>query len=99
MAKGYLIGRVEVHDPLAYGKFLTRNAKLIASHGGRDLARGGQVETLEGETDDRRLVIVEFPSFEAARGFYFSEEFVRLKALRDAACDAQFILTEGIPQT
>jgi uncharacterized protein (DUF1330 family) len=92
----YLIAQVTIHDPEAYRGYTARSPEIIAKHGGRFLARGGTTEVLEGSADNRRLVIVEFPSMEAARAFYNSAEYQQAKAIRAPASEAQFVIVQGI---
>lgn len=95
--KGYIIIRIEVEDPIQYSKYTAKAAKLLESIGAKYIARGGQMEHLEGaEEDNRRVVIMEFPSYEAARTYYFSEDYRALKAIRNGASDAKFVLVEGV---
>ena len=59
---------------------------LIESCGGRLRATGVELELLEGRHDGRRLVVFEFPSMEAIRGFWHSPEYEKVKTSRkDAA--------------
>lgn len=58
---------------------------LIEAHGGRFRASGVGLEMLEGEHDGRRLIVFEFPSMEALRGFWNSPQYARLKILRAGA--------------
>jgi uncharacterized protein (DUF1330 family) len=53
-------------------------------------------EVLEGSADNRRVVLVEFPSMEAARAFYNSPEYQQAKAIREPASAAQFVIVQGI---
>ena len=95
--KGYIIIRIEVEDPIQYSKYTAKAAKLLESIGAKYIARGGRMEHLEGaEEDNRRVVIMEFPSYDAARNYYFSEDYRALKALRNGASDAKFVLVEGV---
>jgi uncharacterized protein (DUF1330 family) len=52
--------------------------------------------TLEGPEETRRLALVEFPTLELAKVFYASPEYQAAKALRDGACDAEFVALEGL---
>ena len=95
--KGYIIIRIEVEDPIQYSKYTAKAAKLLERIGAKYIARGGQMEHLEGlDEDNRRVVIMEFPSYQAARSYYFSEDYRALKALRNGASDAKFVLVEGV---
>ncbi len=69
-----------------YRDYQAQVQPLIAAHGGRLRATGGNLEVLEGTHDGRRLVVFEFPSMEALHGFWHSPQYAALKALRaDAA--------------
>jgi uncharacterized protein (DUF1330 family) len=92
----YLIAQVTIHDAEVYRGYTARSPAIIAKYGGRILARGGTTEVLEGSADNRRVVIVEFPSMEAARAFYNSAEYQQAKAIRAPASNAQFVIVQGI---
>jgi uncharacterized protein (DUF1330 family) len=92
----YLIARIRVTDPEKYRGYMALSPAAIERHGGRFLARGGEVATLEGEPEERRVVIVEFPSLEAARTFYDSPEYRKARAAREGAAEAQFFVVEGL---
>lgn len=93
---GYLIARVDVRDPERYDKYKKLAADAIAKYDGRYLARGGRVETLEGDEESARVVIVEFPSVEQAQKFYDSPEYQEAKDARAGAATGQFIVVESI---
>jgi uncharacterized protein (DUF1330 family) len=93
--KGYILAQVDVHDPQAYEAYRTRTAAVIEQYGGRFIARGGKVEALEGEVRRNRLVILEFPSTEAARTFYESPEYQAILPFRTRASEADLLLIEG----
>ncbi len=93
----YLVCTVRVDDPETYKKYTARTPALIAKHGGRFLVRGGPVETLEGPAFGDRLVVVEFPSAEAARALYESAEYREAMAYRQASSESTFLLAEGVP--
>lgn len=92
----YLIARITVTDPARYENYKALAPAAIAKYGGKYLARGGTLETLEGEAEGRRLVILEFPDMQSARTFYGSPEYTAAKAERAGAADGQFLLVEGL---
>src|SRR5258708_19460535 len=71
----YVIADVEVLDPTKYEEYKKLTPEAIAKHGGRFLARGGQNAVLEGDWRPGRVIVIEFPSLEAARRFYTSVEY------------------------
>ncbi|MGI9482030.1 MAG: DUF1330 domain-containing protein [Hyphomicrobiales bacterium] len=91
----YLIARVNVTDPEQYEKYKALTPAAVAAHGGKFIARGGETVTLEGEEEDRRVVVIEFPSFEVAKNFYDSPEYKTARAERENAADGQFVLVDG----
>ncbi len=92
----YLIARVEVTNPEAYENYKKLAAEAIAKYEGRYLARGGNMETLEGDEESRRVVIVVFPTLEQAKTFYDSPEYQEAKAAREGAAKGQFVIVDGI---
>ena len=95
MPRGYLIGEIEVHDPGEYARYTARTPEVIARHGGRFIVRGGAWDSLEGDAPRGRVVVIEFPSLDAARAFYASKEYAELIPVRRAASTGRFFLVEG----
>ena len=96
MAKGYIIARVRIDDLDQYKKYMAVSPDAIGAFDGKFLVRGGKHETAEGEDETRRLVMVEFPTYEAARECYYSDVYQEAKKLRENAGEAQFVLVEGV---
>ena len=92
----YLISDVTVRNADAFQAYRTRAAASIAQHGGKYLARGGEIETLEGAWSPRAVIIVEFPSLEQARAWYGSPEYASALEVRDEALDRNLILVDGV---
>ena len=91
----YVVAEVEVTDPAGYKPYTELVPATIELYGGRFLARGGAAEVLEGDWPQRRRVIIEFPSMEAARAWWDSPEYAKPKAMRRAASNGRLILLEG----
>jgi uncharacterized protein (DUF1330 family) len=92
---GYLIANLEVTDPVVYEQYRQKVPPIIAQYGGRYLVRGGAIETVEGGLPLKRLVVLEFPSLDAARRFYNGKEYAPVKALRVASTKSDIILVDG----
>ena len=92
----YVIADIDVQDPVRYDDYRKMVPASIAAYGGRFLARGGKVESLEGPWQPKRTVIVEFPSVERAKAWWDSDEYAPAKALRRSASQGSLILLEGI---
>lgn len=92
----YILIRVKVTDPERYRDYMALTPAILAQYQGRFIARGGKSVTLEGPQETRRLALVEFPSLELAQTFFASPEYQAAKALRDGACEAEFVALEGL---
>ena len=66
------------------------------SVGGRFLVRGGETHTAEGEEETRRMVVMEFPSFEVAKNCYHSDAYQKALEYSDASSKRQYIIVEGL---
>ena len=93
----YIMAFVDVTDRDRYAEYMKVTPTVVAQFGGKFIARGGKTETLEGPQENRRVVLIEFPTYDLARGFYHSEQYERTKQLRAGAATATFILVEGWP--
>ena len=94
MPKGYWIGRVDVHDLEEYKKYIAANAVAFEKFGARFLIRGGDFEVREGQARSRNVVI-EFPSYQAAKDCYDSPEYQAAKAFRLPVSEGDVVIIEG----
>jgi uncharacterized protein (DUF1330 family) len=95
MAKGYWIAHVDVRDPERYKDYVATAKPAFERYGARFLARGGRSETFEGRGRGRNVVI-EFPSYQAAKDCYNSPEYQAAKAIRTTVADAEMLIVEGL---
>jgi uncharacterized protein (DUF1330 family) len=94
MPKGYIIGHITVNDPEAYKEYVERDTPILQALGGRFVVRGGASETVEGQAESRHVVI-EFPSYEAARAAYDDPEYQEVAKIRHRTATSTIILVEG----
>ena len=92
----YLLARVEVTDWDRYKEYTKKTPGAIAKYGGKFIVRAGDMVTLEGPEETRRVVLIEFPSFEKAKEFYYSQEYQEAKKLRAGAATGQFLAIDGV---
>lgn len=91
----YIIVDSEILDPAKYEEYKKLTPQAIAKHGGRFLVRGGQAVVLEGDWRPNRMVVIEFPSLEAARNFYTSVEYTAARRARAGAARMDMIAVDG----
>jgi uncharacterized protein (DUF1330 family) len=92
----YIVIRIAVSDPEKLREYQKIAPSIIEKFSGRLLARGGEVISLEGPEENRRIVIIEFPNLETAKGFYRSAEYARAIELRKGAAEFELIAVEGL---
>ena len=94
----YAIGRLRSKNWTWLREYAPITAALIEKHGGRYLARGGEVQRLEGEEEvPDAYVMLEFPSMEHARAWYTDTEYAPMIELRRANSEIEFVLVDGLP--
>ncbi len=91
----YVLVEVRVTNPGPYAAYRDLATASVARHGGRFLARGGAVTPLEGDWNPERLVVIEFPSVEAARAWYFSDDYQQALEVRVANSVGKALIIEG----
>ena len=92
----YVIVRVHVSDPAQYEKYKALSPAAVEEHGGSFIVRGGASEVLEGEPDDRRIVVLQFPTVDAAKAFYNSESYTHAREVRAGAAEMEMVVVEGL---
>lgn len=91
----YIVATVSINDPETYKKYTARTPALVAKHGGKFIARGGDVDTLEGEVFNDRMVIIEFPSKQALQNWYNDPEYQEALLIRQSASLGRVLAVEG----
>lgn len=94
VAKGYWIVQVDVADAEGYKPYMQANGMPIAAHGGKFLIRNGQHVGVEGSMRPR-IVVIEFPSYEAALACYRSQAYQSIIPLRSKVAECDFTVIEG----
>ena len=92
----YVIAELEITDPAGFDEYRKGVPATIAAYGGRYLARGGALESLEGGWAPKRMVVLEFPSADRAREWWNSALYAPAKRLRHEVATTQMILVEGL---
>jgi uncharacterized protein (DUF1330 family) len=92
----YVLVNVHVIDKERYAEYVKLAPPCIARYGGRYLARGGRAERLEGDWTPRRVVVLEFDSYERAKEWWASDEYAGPKALRQETATTEMILVDGL---
>ena len=94
MAKGYWVGRVEVHNEEGYKPYAAANPAIFHKFGAKFVVRAGKYECPEGESRSRNVVI-EFPDYAAALACYRSPEYQANIKVRQPHSVADLVIIEG----
>ena len=93
--KGYIIVDVTVTDPVKYEDYKKLTPGSLKPYDGKFIVRGGKCETLEGDWNPQRIVVLEFPSLERAKAWWSSDTYAPAKAIRQAASITKLLVIEG----
>ena len=93
--KGYWLALCHITDSELYNKYIKLAGPAIEKYGGKFLARGGQQTKLEGESFER-TVLIEFPSIEAAKEAYHSEEYKEALEFSSKSSVRHVVIVEGL---
>ena len=89
-----MIIQAKITNPEQFMQYAAKAPALIEKFGGRYRVMRGAAEQLEGSADDRKIVVSEWPSMDAAREFWHSAEYAEVKELRAGAAEIDVHLVE-----
>lgn len=95
LQKGYCIVLLDVIDRDLYAEYAQRATEIEAAHGGRALVAADAVHVAEGSWPSERVVVLEFPSLQAARDWYTDPEYADLIPMRQRATNSSVLFVEG----
>ncbi|MEY4713373.1 MAG: hypothetical protein RIS88_2823 [Pseudomonadota bacterium] len=95
MPNAYLIANIDVHDPVQYEEYKKLSTLAMKANGAEVCIRGGRMEVMEGDWAPSRVVMMKFPSMDAARAFYNSPEYKKAIQARQGIADMRMIIVEG----
>lgn len=94
MAKGYVIITEDIKDPEGMGEYAKLASKTMGN--AKILAFGPPAEALEGQWHGTQTVLLEFESVEAAKEWYYSDEYQAAAKLRQAAAECHGVIVSGL---
>jgi len=91
----FVVVDVSATDEDRAAQYRALSGPSVEKHGGRFVARGGALHVLEGDWEPARLVVIEFDSVDAARGWYESDDYAEARAVREGAGTWNMVVVEG----
>lgn len=92
----YLVIEAQISDLEGFSCYAKVVPPLVAQFGGEYLVLGGEHEALEGDWGKTKVVLHRWPSMEAARRFWQSDEYQEAKRLRDGTGQFRVMLVSGV---
>lgn len=93
----WLIVDTHVKDAEAYKAYKAGAAPIVAKYDGVYRARGGAMDIRETDLwAPTRMVLIEFPSMDEARGFLDDPDYAEVKPIRHANADSTIFVLEGM---
>jgi uncharacterized protein (DUF1330 family) len=92
----YVVVDVRSADPERAARYREMSGPTVERHGGRFLARGGEIRVLEGGWVPERLVVIEFSSVEAAQAWFDSEDYRQARSVREGAGVWRMVAVDGV---
>jgi uncharacterized protein (DUF1330 family) len=92
----YVVIDVHATDEAKAARYRELSGPSVERHGGRFLVRGGAFEVLEGDWEPQRLVVIEFPTADAARAWYESDDYREARQVREGAGTWQMVVVDGV---
>jgi uncharacterized protein (DUF1330 family) len=96
MPSAYIIANVVVTNKEQYEDYKRWSTAAMKAHNVELCVRGGAIEVLEGDWSPERIVIMKFPSMDAARAYAASPEYSKARDARQGAADMNMIIVEGV---
>ncbi len=97
LMSAYFIAQIYVNDAERYQRYLAGFMPIFERHGGQLLVTSrNEVEVVEGDWVHTRMVVMKFPSLDAAHAWHDDPEYQALADHRHASADTNMILVEGL---
>jgi uncharacterized protein (DUF1330 family) len=92
----YVISEIARIDPDLIHDYRRLTAPSLAAFGGSFLARGGAIESVEGDWKPNGIVIIAFPDMATARAWYASPDYAEALALSRRALSRRMLFVDGV---
>jgi uncharacterized protein (DUF1330 family) len=92
----FVVVQESIENEAVFAQYRAKAPATVEAYGGKFLARGGNLEVLEGELPHKRLVILEFPTRQDAIAWYNSPEYQEILPLRLSSSSGIFAVLDGM---
>jgi len=92
----YVIVEIDIVDPAGYEEYKQLASATVEKYGGKYVVRGGAAETLEGDWNPKRIVVLQFDSMQRAKEWLNSEEYREPRKMRHRTARTRMVVVEGV---
>jgi uncharacterized protein (DUF1330 family) len=94
----YSVAEIDITDQAAYSTYVPKAQAAIKAAGGKFLAAGGTVTTVDGDPPKSRVVIQQWDSLEKHKAYRNSAAFKDLLPESEKVAEWRTFVVEGVPQ-
>jgi uncharacterized protein (DUF1330 family) len=94
----YSVAEIDILDHAAYSTYVPKAQAAIKEAGGKILAAGDTITTVEGDPPKSRVVIQQWDSLEKYQAYRNSAAFKDLLPMRTNVAKWHTFVVEGVPQ-
>jgi uncharacterized protein (DUF1330 family) len=92
----YVIAQLWIHDPVTYGRYLSRFMEVFKNYKGRVLAADESPLTIEGAWDGDKMVLLSFPDEASFREWAEAPDYLEIAKDRIAGAKSVIVLVRGV---
>ncbi|MES2868523.1 MAG: DUF1330 domain-containing protein [Pseudomonadota bacterium] len=95
--KGYLYAELTITDPdVFYNEYMSSVRPVLEKFGATFLVGTNTPQVIEGNRIIPRVILVEFPTVEVARDFYYSPDYQDIIDYRFRSSSAHLYILDGL---
>ncbi|PYJ25510.1 MAG: DUF1330 domain-containing protein [Verrucomicrobia bacterium] len=91
----YVIVEIDIIDSVGYDEYKKLAGATVEKYGGKYIVRGGRAETLEGDWNPKRIVVLEFESMQRAKDWLNCDDYREPRKMRHRTAKTNMIVVEG----
>ena len=92
----YFVANIKINDENEYEKYIEKVEEVFSKFEGKYLAVDDSPKLLEGKWKYTRSVLIEFPSEEEFKKWYYSDDYKNILKHRLEGSDCDTILIKGL---
>ena len=91
----YLVLDFSIQNFPMFSEYIEKAPEFIRKHGGKYIVQGAEPTPIEGDWRPERMVILEFPNRDAAKGFLSDPDFQDILKVRHESTISKLVLVDG----